>query len=172
MWTHMKGTSKSALLALCEGNSPVTGEFTAQRASNAEKASIWWRHHECRSFGDLFFLSLNKSLNKLSSAQWFDILARQKKYHKKLCINMTVFIVPLSQLGARKSSGTLVTKFTSRKRMECTWKCYRYYRSHGSHFLYACSNYINPGYGLSLVDTLWNASSYRQPLEQEGNPIT
>ena len=31
-------------------------------------------------------------------------------------------------------------------------------------------NYINPGYGLSLVDTLWNASSYRQPLEQEGNP--
>ena len=35
-----------------------------------------------------------------------------------------------------------------------------------------CINYINPGYGLSLVDTLWNASSYRQPLEQEGNPMT
>ena len=34
------------------------------------------------------------------------------------------------------------------------------------------SNYIIPGYGLSLVDTLWNASSYRQPLEQEGNPMT
>ena len=34
------------------------------------------------------------------------------------------------------------------------------------------SNYINPGYGLSLVDTLWNASSCRQPLEQEGNPMT
>ena len=33
-------------------------------------------------------------------------------------------------------------------------------------------NDINPGYGLSLVDTLWNASSYRQPLEQEGNPMT
>ena len=32
--------------------------------------------------------------------------------------------------------------------------------------------YINPGYGLSLVDTLWNASSYRQPLEQEGDPMT
>ena len=37
---------------------------------------------------------------------------------------------------------------------------------------HAWSNYINPGYGLSLVDTLWNASSYRQPLEQEGNPMT
>ena len=33
-------------------------------------------------------------------------------------------------------------------------------------------DYINPGYGLSLVDTLWNASSYRQPLEQEGDPMT
>ena len=27
------------------GNSPVTGEFPAQRASNAENVSIWWRHH-------------------------------------------------------------------------------------------------------------------------------
>ena len=34
------------------------------------------------------------------------------------------------------------------------------------------SNYTNPGYGFSLVDTLWNAGSYRQPLEQEGNPMT
>ena len=45
MWTHIKGTSKSALLVLCAGDSPVTGEFPAQRARNAEKASIWWRHH-------------------------------------------------------------------------------------------------------------------------------
>ena len=30
----------------CEGNSSVTGEFPAQRASNAENVSIWWRHHE------------------------------------------------------------------------------------------------------------------------------
>ena len=32
--------------------SPVTGEFLAQRASNAENISIWWRHHdmvECKS---------------------------------------------------------------------------------------------------------------------------
>ena len=32
------------------GNSPVTGEFSAQRASNAENVSIWWRHHETVSF--------------------------------------------------------------------------------------------------------------------------
>ena len=26
-------------------NSPGTGEFLAQMASNAENVSIWWRHH-------------------------------------------------------------------------------------------------------------------------------
>ena len=30
---------------LC-GDSPGTGEFPAQMASNAENVSIWWRHHE------------------------------------------------------------------------------------------------------------------------------
>ena len=37
------------------GNSPVTGEFPTQRASNAEKVSIWWRHHEQRDSGLDFF---------------------------------------------------------------------------------------------------------------------
>ena len=27
------------------GNSPVTGEFPAQMATNAKNVSIWWRHH-------------------------------------------------------------------------------------------------------------------------------
>ena len=40
-----KKTSKLRVTGLCEGNSPVTGEFPAQMASNAENASIWWRHH-------------------------------------------------------------------------------------------------------------------------------
>ena len=39
-------TSKLRVTGLCEGNSPVTGEFPAQRASSAENVSIWWRHHE------------------------------------------------------------------------------------------------------------------------------
>ena len=41
-----KKTSKVRVTGLCEGNSPVTGEFPAQRASNAEKVSIRWRHHD------------------------------------------------------------------------------------------------------------------------------
>ena len=38
-------TSKLRVTGLCEGNSPVTGEFPSQRASNAEHVSIWWGHH-------------------------------------------------------------------------------------------------------------------------------
>ena len=40
-----KKTSKLCVTGLCEGNSPVTGEFPTQRASNAENVSIRWRHH-------------------------------------------------------------------------------------------------------------------------------
>ena len=41
-----KKTSKLRVIGLCEGNSPGTGEFPAQRASNAENVSIWCRHHD------------------------------------------------------------------------------------------------------------------------------
>ena len=40
-----KKTWKLRVTGLCEGNSPVTGEFPTQRASSAENVSIWWRHH-------------------------------------------------------------------------------------------------------------------------------
>ena len=40
LWRHYGVTG------LCEGSSPVTGELPAQRASNVEKVSIWWRHHD------------------------------------------------------------------------------------------------------------------------------
>ena len=43
-----KKPSKLHVTGLCEGNSPVTGEFPAQMASNAENVTIWWRHHETR----------------------------------------------------------------------------------------------------------------------------
>ena len=41
-----KKASKIRVTGLCAGNSPVTGEFPAQMASNAENVSIWWRHHD------------------------------------------------------------------------------------------------------------------------------
>ena len=38
-------TSKLRVTGLCEGNSPLTDEFPAQRASNSANVSIWWHHH-------------------------------------------------------------------------------------------------------------------------------
>ena len=49
----------SALLALCAGNSPVTGEFPAQRPVT-------------RSFDIFFDLPLNKRLSKQSWGWWFE----------------------------------------------------------------------------------------------------
>ena len=42
---QVKGYIKAPRHWPCAGNSPVTGEIPAQRASNAENVSIWWRHH-------------------------------------------------------------------------------------------------------------------------------
>ena len=39
-------TSKLLVTGLCEGKSPVTDEFPAQRASSAENISFWWRHYD------------------------------------------------------------------------------------------------------------------------------
>ena len=38
---------------LCARNSPVTGEFLAQMASNTENVSNWWRRHEGSENKDL-----------------------------------------------------------------------------------------------------------------------
>ena len=47
-----KKTTKLRVAGLCVGNSPGTGEFPTQMASNAENVSIWWRHHEIRLLND------------------------------------------------------------------------------------------------------------------------
>ena len=57
-WRHQMETF-SALLALCEGNSPVTGEFPSQRPV-------------VRSFDVFFDLCPNKRLSKQSWGWWFE----------------------------------------------------------------------------------------------------
>ena len=47
-WGADQKTSKLRVTGFVRGihrGSPVTGEFPAQRASDAENVSIWWRHH-------------------------------------------------------------------------------------------------------------------------------
>ena len=57
-WRHQMDTF-SALLAICAGNSPVTGEFPAQRPAT-------------RSFDVFFDLRLNKQFSKQSWGWWFE----------------------------------------------------------------------------------------------------
>ena len=58
----------SALLAFCAGNSPVTGEFHAQRPVT-------------RSFDVIFDLRLNKRLSKQYRRWWFETLLRSLWRH-------------------------------------------------------------------------------------------
>ena len=61
-WRHLMETC-SALLALCVGNSPVTGEFPSQRPVT-------------QSFDVSFDLCLNKRLSKQSWWWWFETPSR------------------------------------------------------------------------------------------------
>ena len=67
-WRHQMETF-SALLALCEGNSPVTGEFPSQRPVT-------------RSLDVFFDLNLNKRLNKQSRRRWFEMSSRSLWWHR------------------------------------------------------------------------------------------
>ena len=61
-WRHQMETF-SALLALCAGNSPVSGEFPSQRPVT-------------QSFDVFFDLCPNRQLSKQSWGWWFDTLYR------------------------------------------------------------------------------------------------
>ena len=67
LWRHRVETF-STLLAFCTGNSPVTGEFPAQRPVS-------------RSFDVFFDLRLNKQLSKQSRRRWFETQSRSLWRH-------------------------------------------------------------------------------------------
>ena len=66
-WRHSMETF-SALLTICAGNSPATGEFPTQRPVT-------------RNFHVIFDLRLNKRLSKQSWGWWFDTLLRLLWHH-------------------------------------------------------------------------------------------
>ena len=66
-WRHQLETF-SALLALCAGNSPVTGEFPTQRPV-------------ARSFDVFFDLHMNERLSKQSIRRWFETPSRSSWRH-------------------------------------------------------------------------------------------
>ena len=61
-----KNPSKLRVTDLCAGNPPVTGEFPAQSASNAENVSFWWRYHETLEKDQQYGTSLRQYLELYS----------------------------------------------------------------------------------------------------------
>ena len=61
-----KKTWKLRVTGLCAGNSPWTGEFPAQMASDAENVSIWSCHHESHSR----WPSVKWHIHDMKSAGW------------------------------------------------------------------------------------------------------
>ena len=67
-WWRYQMETFSALLAYCDGNSPVSGEFPSQRPVT-------------RSFDVFFDLRLNKTLSKQAWGWWCETLSRQLWRH-------------------------------------------------------------------------------------------
>ena len=68
--TEQRKHQKLHVTGLCAGNSPGTGEFPPQMASNLENVSIWWRHHESSCPDNSTHLS-NVSLCVWVSNAWY-----------------------------------------------------------------------------------------------------
>ena len=60
--------SQLRVTGLCVWNSTVTGEFPTQKASNAENASIWWRHYGITSSSG----SMQHITRLLHSRDWWE----------------------------------------------------------------------------------------------------
>ena len=86
-WRHQMETF-SALLAICAGNSPASGEFPAQRPVT-------------RSFDVFFDLCLNKRLRKQSRGWWFETLSGPLLRHCNdlFCCRYRVVSTPLAENG-------------------------------------------------------------------------
>ena len=84
-----KKTPKLRLPGLCVRNSPATGEFPAQMASNAENVSIWWRHHETTVQCGLW-MTRSKGYVNLSFIWFSQLIAIKQTYiFKHIFYSMT-----------------------------------------------------------------------------------
>ena len=97
-WRHRMETF-SALLALCAGNSPVPGEFPAQRPVT-------------RTFDAFFDLHLNKRLSKQSWGWWFETLSHPLWRHCNafLCLPYAIFVNTIHKNDILQSNSNCITE--------------------------------------------------------------
>ena len=97
-----KKTSRLHVTGLCARNSPVTGEFPAQRASNADNVSIWCRHHvrwNHNQNSNIFFHEnvFRNAVRKMSLPRYVEILECNSwlwTHHRKVSIVTADALVP------------------------------------------------------------------------------
>ena len=88
-----KKISKLHVTGLCAWNSPGTGEFPAQMASNAENVSIWWRHHADANFareyrGYIRLFDRYKTCHKYLTDSRYGYKRLIPVHHIKFCLNI------------------------------------------------------------------------------------
>ena len=94
-WRHQMETF-SALLAICVGNSPLTGEFPAQRPV-------------MRSFDVFFHLRLNKWLSKQSWGCWFGTPSRSLWRHPyDFCVKLLQHLTASSRRNLKNDEAKYV----------------------------------------------------------------
>ena len=105
--TSSNGNIFRVLLAICAGNSPVPGEFPAQRPVT-------------QSFGAFFDLRLNKRLSKQSWGWWFEALSHPLWRHLNDAWEYYTIVVSgnaesISLLWRHNANDTLSQECTNRQ---------------------------------------------------------
>ena len=127
-WFQRK-ISKSALLALCEGNQSVTAGFPSQRASNAETVSIWWRNHVSSHSGILTLYDvIGISQQNLTSIQIMSYCLIQWLHQAFTQTSVDL----LSIRFLRTTLSEILIKMIIFDLMKCIWKC----RLYGDNFVH------------------------------------
>ena len=122
-------TFSSTLLAICAGNSSVTGEFPAQRPVT-------------RSFDVFFDLRLNTRMSKQRWARWFEMPSRPSWRH----YNDIIFFVKW-ELGFGLDQANNSSLLKTKASVVRTWTCLQKWSEHSNdsnfYWKYGCSKYLN-----------------------------
>ena len=109
-----KKTLKLRFTGLCGGNSQVTGEIPAQKASNAENVSIWWRHHVSVVYSRDSNNGYANSREIWKAYSCHDVFMISAKFHTRCCfaIHNVSFVTnfPISMQSPQVTTGLGICK--------------------------------------------------------------
>ena len=130
-----KKTSKLHVTGLCAGNSPLTGEFPTQWASNGEKVSIWWCHHvtqycDITSMGRTGLI-MSSWLIVIECANWYQLFQPLWPSEAILCHRICSTLAQIIAYWHQAASHYLNQCWSSVRFVAFTWeqfykKCARY----------------------------------------------